>query len=519
MDFVEQERLRISERRLARALVAAQMGSWEFNLNDMTAVSSPYLERIFGYDSPPPRKDFDFSIGLVLPEDRPAVEQGLQDAIGGRPPAEIEYRIRRPDGQVRWLHSYCELETCADGKPRALCGLIRDVTAQKEKEERKAKREQSQQEAQRLESLGVLAGGIAHDFNNILGGIQNAAELAERKISAGAAPTDDLRTINKAVHRAAALCKLMLAYSGRGRFELKNLSLSRLIEETTPLLKLSIGLRSELRLDLDPALPAVEADSTQMQQLIINLVTNAAEAVGEVDGVVSIRTGVEKAAPERESGAQAGNRVFLEVSDTGCGMSPETQARIFDPFFTTKFIGRGLGLSAVQGIVRGHRGVIDVRSSPGAGSTFRVVFPASAGAIEDRGRDVAPAAQRTRGSGRVLLVDDDQAIRDTLAELLKMDGFKVVTAIDGGHAIDLFQADPESFDLVLMDLTMPRVDGAMAFLQMRRMRENARVILMSGYTEEETASRFKESRPHAFLMKPFNPRMMLKLVHGAIEAK
>jgi len=427
----------------------------------------------------------------------------FESGIGG---PMVEMQFLRLDGTSMEV----ELQSVAirfNGRP-AIQITAHDTTARRLAEEERLQFERKLQETQKLESLGILAGGIAHDFNNILTGIMGNASMASLGLPDTSPVQDNLSAVKEASRQAAELCKQMLAYSGKGRFVVQNLSLNRLVEETTHLLQISISKKAVLRFNLYPTLPVIMADATQIRQVIMNLVINASEAIGEKSGVISLSTGLTRVdhaylggtvhAPELPEGTY----VYLEVSDSGCGMSPETQARIFDPFYTTKFAGRGLGLAAVLGIVRGHKGALKIYSELGRGTTFKLLFPSASGA-EDLVSQQGPAKARWRGAGTILVVDDEESVRSAAAMMLKKMGFGVALACDGRDAIKVFQAEPNRFDLILMDLTMPHVDGEFAFAELRRIRENVRVVLMSGFNEQEAISRFTGKGLASFLQKPF----------------
>ncbi len=412
-------------------------------------------------------------------------------------------RYRRLDGST--FPGEVSVKRLSDGR---ILHTLRDVS---ERERAGIEREQFErklQDTQKLESLGVLAGGIAHDFNNILTGILGNASLAALEVSSGSPAQTNLDHIRSASLRAADLCKQMLAYSGRGRFVVQRLSLNRLIEETTELLKLSISKQSVLRYNLLPTLPAIEADATQIRQVIMNLVINASEAISEKSGVITLNTGLTRVDKDYLGGTilapelPEGNYVYFEVSDNGCGMSAATKARIFEPFFTTKFAGRGLGLAAVLGIVRGHKGAMKIYSEVGRGTTFKLLFPCAVG-LEEEIVVTASAPAAWRGRGSVLVVDDEETVRTTAALMLKRVGFDVALASDGREALEIFEKTPERFDLVLMDLTMPHMDGEEAFTELRRLRSDVRVVLMSGFNRQEAVARFTGKGLASFLQKPF----------------
>ena len=394
-----------------------------------------------------------------------------------------------------------------DGKLTAVT-TVRDLTERRKAEDERRKLEAQMQQAQKLESLGILAGGIAHDFNNLLTAILGHANLALMDLGPNSLARDSLVEIEKASGRAAELCRQMLAYAGKGRFILEPVNLSRLVEELAHLLQVSISKKVQLRRQLSGGLPAIQADPAQLRQVAMNLVINASEAIGDAEGVITITTGVVQCGedPMCVGGLvdppRPGLHVYLAVADTGCGMDAETRARIFDPFFTTKFAGRGLGLAAVLGIVRSHRGTLNVESEPGRGTTFRVLFPACA-------RNVTPAGSGGSlppwsGTGTVLLVDDEEPVRIVAGRMLERCGFGVIHARDGREALELFRAHAPEIACVLLDLAMPRMDGEETFRELRRIQPNVRVVLASGYSDQEIAQRFQSSGLAGLIEKPYH---------------
>jgi nitrogen-specific signal transduction histidine kinase/CheY-like chemotaxis protein len=375
--------------------------------------------------------------------------------------------------------------------------------------------EEALRQTQKLESLGILAGGIAHDFNNLLGAMLGNLNLAQLKLPLGTASGRYLDNLEFTIGKAVELTRQMLAYSGKGRFVVEPLDLNRHVGEISNLLAVSISKRVRLEYDLVPDLPAIEADSAQVQQVVMNLVTNASEAIGDTDGVITIATGLRnidlKEAVSTFAGQDVlpGQYVTLRIADTGCGMKPEILARIFDPFFSTKGSGRGLGLSAMLGILRGHQAAIEIQTVPGVGSDFQVHFRASQAEVP--GSLSATRAPKARFHGRALLVDDEADLRASFADMLEHLGFQVVTARDGCEALECFQ--PGEFTLVFMDLTMPRMDGKQAFLQMQARDPQVRVVLASGYSELEAIEPLLGARPAGFIQKPFS----LKELTAALE--
>ncbi|MBI5485599.1 MAG: response regulator [Deltaproteobacteria bacterium] len=380
------------------------------------------------------------------------------------------------------------------------------IIARRRAEDERKKLEQQLLHTQKLESLGVLAGGIAHDFNNILTAIIGNADLALMRINRESPAVDNLHRIEEAAARAADLAKQMLAYSGKGRFVIENIDLNRMLEEMLHMLEVSISKKAVLRLNLHNQLPLVEVDATQMRQIVMNLVINASEAIGDRSGVIAITTGFMECDRSYlkdiwlDENIVDGLYVYIEVADTGCGMDKETMAKLFDPFFTTKFTGRGLGMAAVQGIVRGHKGGIKVYSEPRKGTTFKILLPASDLPSGPSGGDKPD--DDWHGSGTVLLVDDEITIRDLGTAMLTELGFTVITAADGREAIRTFGQNPD-ISLVIMDLTMPHMDGEECFRKLRQLKPDVKVIISSGYNEQEVTQKFVGKGLAGFIQKPY----------------
>ncbi|WLT32188.1 PAS domain-containing sensor histidine kinase [Geothrix sp. PMB-07] len=397
----------------------------------------------------------------------------------------------------------------------------RDRTEAKRAEAQRRALEAQFQQAQKLESLGVLAGGIAHDFNNLLTAVLGNLNLARFKLSPESPVVPYLENAERTVLKASDLTKQMLAYSGKGRFVVKLHNINEAVSEMVHLLQVSISKKAFLRLNLAEGLPAVEADGAQLQQVVMNLVTNASDALGDQEGFISISTGATELDSDFISSTfptealAPGLYVTLEVSDTGHGMSPETMARIFDPFFTTKPTGRGLGLAAMLGILRAHKAGLRIYSEEGKGSCFKTYFPAVAGQALASGLPASSTPMALQG--RVLLVDDEATILDAIGPALEALGLRVILARDGQEAVDAFRADPASIDLVLMDLTMPRMDGRDAYQAMRRLRPDARVVLSSGYNEIESIQSLAGKGLAGFLQKPYTLEALRAAVQQALS--
>ncbi len=455
---------------------------------------------------------------LVHPDDLARSRDALGAGLTNHAPFEIEYRIHARDGTERWLLSRGLGIYAAGGALEFVEGLIIDVTAQKNAEAERLALERKLLEGQKLESLGLLAGGIAHDFNNLLTSILGNAGIARLALPADTAVDAELAAIETGATRAAELCKQMLAYAGKGRFVVEPVDLTALTEGLGPLLEISIARKARLRLALDRALPAVRVDATQVRQIVMNLVLNAVDAVTEGRGEIHLTTGQIAATRATLDAAVAGaaldegDYVFLEVRDNGSGMTSEVRARIFDPFFTTKFAGRGLGLAAVLGIVRGHKGALGVTSAPGSGSCFRLLLPVAAGA-KVAPPAPPPTATAWRHTGTALVVDDDEPVRLVATAMLKSFGFAVRTVPDGQSGLDLLREKPDAFDVLLLDLLMPGLTGEQTLEIIRTICPEQRVLIISGFGESDVMQRLaKDPGPFRFLHKPFKrPELEQKL--------
>jgi signal transduction histidine kinase/CheY-like chemotaxis protein len=362
-------------------------------------------------------------------------------------------------------------------------------------------------ETQKLESLGVLAGGIAHDFNNLLVGILGNADLALAELDGDSAARTTVQEIRLAGRRAADLARQMLAYAGKGRLEVQQVDLGKLVAETSSLLRSTVHKGVAIEMDAPEGEAFVEADATQLRQVVMNLVVNGSDAIGTNGGRIRVSLRSEQVTASTIAGAyaapdlQPGRFIALRVTDSGCGMDAETMARIFDPFFTTKFTGHGLGLAAVLGIIRSHHGAIRVESEPGRGTTFTILLPALE--RQKTPREVSSAGSgEWKGKGTILVVDDDQTVRKLTRKAVTLFGFDVIEAVDGMDGVERFAEHADEICAVVIDMTMPRLSGDEALARIREIRPEAKVILMSGYASEEASERIGAS-PDAFIQKPF----------------
>ena len=406
-------------------------------------------------------------------------------------------------------------ESIYPAKADGLSVYLRDVTERKRMEERS-------RHTQKLESLGVLAGGIAHDFNNLLTAILGGASLLQEELPPDSPVAGHVKIVMNASECAAQLTRQMLAYSGRGRFVVEHLELSNQVREITQLLEASISRDVELVLNLESPGAFVEADAGQIQQLVMNLVINGAEAIEDGPGTVVVSTRVEELDSEYVRDNMAGDSilpgryVLLEVHDTGKGMDDQTLLRIFDPFFTTKFTGRGLGLAAVIGIVRGHRGAIKVYSHPGQGTTFKVYFPV---AVDQAHAPISVTkAGSLRGTETVLIVDDEESVQRLARVALEKYGYRVLEARNGREAVELYEREHAFISLVLLDMTMPVMSGEETLRRLKDIRSDVLVIVSSGYNEIEALRRFGQG-VLGFLQKPYRANTLAEKIRSALTTR
>ncbi len=450
---------------------------------------------------------------VVHPDDRETVRaRGLARQRGEDVPSRYEFRVLRPDGTVRWV-DFTAGAIHHDGQTLGL-GTAFDITERVAAVESRLEMERRMLESQRLESLGLMAGGVAHDFNNLLTIILGNASLALEEVEPGGVVHGALGAIASTAHRAADLTRQMLAYSGRGRFLREPTDLNATLRALTALVESSIPRHIRLHYDLAPDLPAVEADPTQLQQVALNLLTNAVEALGERAGSIGVRTSLQSlgyddlATALHDQQVEPGPHLLLEVADTGAGMDEETRRRIFDPFFTTKPSGRGLGLAALQGIVRAHRGGITVESAPGQGSTFRVYLPAL-GAPAHAEPEAPSAGPAWTSTGRILVVDDEASIREMATRVLRRAGFLVATAAHGQEGVEVLERQPQGIRAVLLDLSMPVMGGGEALPALRRISPGLPVLLSSGYEGESRVQLLLREPGTRFLQKPYTAADLL----------
>ncbi len=499
-------KLKDSEAKLRAFLESAAQGILAVDLGGHITLVNAKVEEMFGYKR---EELLNRPLNLLIPQRYHQSHERHRASYFNKPKIRpmglgMDLAGVRKDGTEFPLE--ISLSYTGEGDDILALAFITDITDRK-------RIDNQLRETAKLESLGVLAGGIAHDFNNLLVGVMGNASLALDALPPdlpGLRPM--LEGILKASERAADLVRQLLAYSGKGRFVIQPVDVSELIRETVALIKASVPKNVELRLDLRETAP-IDADPSQIQQLIMNLVINGAEAIGDRTGVVSVRTCVRDL--ETLDGQPSGRHVEIVVEDNGTGMDEVTRARMFDPFFTTKFTGRGLGLAAVQGIVRGHKGAIHVDSGPGKGTRFSVLFPVSPGNAVKL-EQALPEARLSSGS--VLVVDDEPLVRSSARMALERYGYGVLAAENGRRGVELFEQFAPEIAAVVLDLTMPVMGGEEALRRLRAIRTDVRVILSSGYNEAEAVSRFQGLDLTGFLQKPYTAARLVEAVQAALES-
>ena len=478
-----------------------------------------------------PRRTAERLVASVHPDDMEAMTRVLAASRDGLTPWQGEFRCLDADGAAQWRAVQARPSREADGAT-VWTGVLTDATAARRAEAERVALEARMLQAQKAESLTVLAGGIAHDFNNLLVGVLANADLLRDDVPRGSDAAETVGLIRASAMRAAELTQQMLAYAGKGRLLIEHVDLVRLVPDMLALVRSAVPRTIAFDVRTEAARVLVEADATQLRQVVMNLATNAAEAIGERPGGgrVVVRVGVESA-PRRELALQHasadmpehGPYAMLEVADDGCGMEASLVDRIFDPFYSTKFTGRGLGLAALLGVVRAHHGGLRVRTAPGRGSRFVLYLPLAAVPAAPVAPPiptpavvpaVVPAVASVPGTraSRVLLVDDEPAVLRTAERILRAAGHEVMTATDGATAVERLTVAPD-VDVVLMDMTMPHLNGLQAAMALRERGIDVPVVLMSGYSEEEIVGH-GPSAIDGFLKKPFSSAEM----RAAVEA-
>jgi PAS domain S-box-containing protein len=472
-----------------------------------------YAEQLLGWSLAEMRETDVMAQIYPDPEYRARVYASMSEGS----PESRDWELRTRDGRVLTM-SWSNVRL-PDGR---VIGIGLDVTALRATEAAEARIEQQIQQAQKLESLGLLAGGIAHDFNNLLVGVLGNASLAEELLAPGSDAAHLVAEVRAAASRAADLTRQLLAYAGKGRFVVEPVDVSLLVGEMASLLRAATSKHATLHQELAPGLPAVEADATQLRQVVMNLITNASDALGDAPGRISLRTSV-RVPTEAErntlvggTSLPGGRYVCIEVSDTGAGMSPDTLSRIFDPFFTTKKTGHGLGLAATLGIIRSHRGGISLQSTEGQGTSICIYLPALERTVRPTATPQVGDVRSIQASGAVLLADDEPAVRQVAVRSLERAGFQVTQCKDGLDALDRFSSDPARWCAVVLDLTMPNLGGQEALLRMRALRADLPAVLCSGYASEELNAAVMALDGVTFVQKPFTASQLISAIFEVV---
>jgi len=517
--------LQRSEEVLRLAQEAANIGSFDVDLRTGLMTRSEQLLRLLALKPGVGHETLGLGAAIhdfVHAEDRDRIRREWSEIVSTGVGRTLRVRLIRADGVVRHVTSSLMLVRNEQGAPVRIVGTSIDVTEQLHAEEERQYVEAQIQHAQKLESLGVLAGGIAHDFNNLLVGILGNASLALLDLDPGTEARQSLAAIEESAQRAADLTRQLLAYAGKGRYVMERMNIAPIIEDMQSLMRSAMSRNASLRVDLTVPMPDVEVDISQFRQVMMNLVTNASDALGNASGTVTVHSGQQELSREflatcvPGTNAAPGAFAYVAVRDTGSGMDDSTRRRMFEPFFSTKFTGRGLGLAATMGIVRSHRGTLCVESATGSGTSVTLFLPIANATQHE------PASVRDgewRGAGHILVVDDEDSVRAVATALLRRRGFEVTEAKDGSHAVELLRQHPADYALVLLDLTMPGMNGEATFRALREIRDDQRVLLMSGYNEQDVTRMFLGRGLAGFLQKPFRADELYARVADTLHAQ
>lgn len=506
-----------SQQRYELAVNGVNDGIWDMNLMTHQIFLSRNWKEMLGYREDELSSQMSAWENLVHPDDRPKMLAAIQDHWDGKTPYfSSEHRVITKAGTYKWVYTRGRALRDEQGRVQRMAGSTTDISARKNLE-------LQLRQAQQMESIGRLSTGIAHDFNNLLTVILGNASLGRLNLPAGNVAGDNLAKIERASLQAAEFCKQLLTYSGHGRLTTLTLDLNTLVSQITELLRSSISKKVELRFELSPEPLSVEVDPAQVQQVVMNLVINAAEAIADRVGVITLKSALVQTGEEDLADAvlsprlPRGQYVLLEVSDTGCGMSLEIQEKIFEPFFTTKFTGRGLGLSTALGVICAHKGALKVSSTIGHGTTFRVYFPKSSVQLPARAAEPKHGVS-LRGSGTVLVVDDEPGVCEVTKGFLGKMGFDVLVARDGLHGVEVFGANQDKIVAVVMDLSMPNLNGPEACDRIRVLRADLPILLSSGFSEDESMQRYGDKGLSGFLQKPYTCEILEAKLREAIPA-
>jgi PAS domain S-box-containing protein len=492
------ELLRESEERLRKAERLAHVGHWHWDPKSDQLSWSEGMFHIFGQtrDCTP---SYEALLGAVVTQDRERLRREIRDALADHSGFSSEVQITRSNGDLHTITFVGEALQNEDGFLLGMFGAAQDIT-----DLRRAQRVDFAR--QKLESIGTLASGIAHDFNNLLGSVLVQAEVALRGLAVGSKPEEELKTIRDVALRGSEIVRELMIYAGKDSAVVELVNVSKIVKEMLELLNVSLSKHAVLEVNLGQNLPSVRANAAQLRQIVMNLVTNASDALGDHDGVIRLTTRCVKVDPDSQAISEdvaEHDYVQLEVSDTGCGIPPEMQAKVFDPFFTTKSAGHGLGLAMVDGIVRALGGTIRLTSEPGHGTTFQILLPCETGAA---GQSDAISGTEDLGPvqrANILIVEDEDPLRQAVTKMLRQTGFAVFEVADGFSAIDLLRVNGGKIDLILLDMTIPGASSAEVIAEAAKVRPDIRVVLTSAYSQEMIARAMKDPQIRGFIRKPF----------------
>jgi len=510
--------------RLDIALKVGVIGLWDLDVKTDTLRLNSNMSEFLGLKSNSIQPASTAWKSRLHKDDFPSAMEAINKLLTKRSETYTDvYRGEMPDGSYRWFFSRGKVvEYDSAGNPARAAGSVMDITEQKDAESKKIELELKMQQAQKLESLGVLAGGIAHDFNNLLTGILGNSDILLYELPHNSEVQQRLLEIKRATKLASELTNQMLAYSGKGSFIIEHIIINDLITDMNSLLEVSISKKVKLSYSLLPELPGIKGDATQIRQIVMNLILNGSDAIDN-NGTIDVKTSAVKlSSSDLESltinfNLNPGDFVLLEVCDSGCGIESGKIKQIFDPFFTTKFTGRGLGLAAVSGIIRSHNAGLLVESVIGKGTCFKIYFPVSHEAYEPDKQIKKKHPSFTNKNLTVLIADDEKYIRDLATKMLNISGYKVHLARNGREAIEVFSRKKDEISCILLDLTMPELDGREALAEIRKIDLNIPIIITSGYCEFDIVSKFTDEKISGFLQKPYNLEDIISAIEDAVS--
>ncbi len=525
-DRIEAEQeLRQMWAKLDLAITNGVIGIWDYNLPEDILTVNEAMAKTLGFDTNVIKDMLHEWSNYLYKKDIAQSYKAMVDHITGQKEYYIdEYRLKTPTGTFRHFLSRGKIsEYNEKGDPIRVSGSVTDITELKESEEKRLKLEQKMQQAQKLESLGILAGGIAHDFNNLLMGVLGNTDIMLYQLPKDSPFKNKLTDIKKAAKRACELTNQILAYSGRGKFIIEPININKLVQEMSSFLTASISKRINLLYFFHKDLPLIKGDATQFRQVIMNIIINASESIGKDNGQIKITTDVVEADDKLiekmtvNNDIQPGKYISLEISDTGCGMDESSIKQIFDPFFTTKFTGRGLGLAAVLGIINGHKGALTLTSKKGSGTSFTIYLPISETAEIPLPKSEPQNLINNKKHLKILIIDDEDYIRTVTTRMLEIAGYESFTAKDGKTGITIFKKENPALSCVILDLTMPEMDGQEVLEKLKLINPEVPVIISSGYSPEEVTLRFKKEEISGFLQKPYQLSELLNEIEQAIK--